>query len=88
MASPALRPAQQQPTRRLSDRLSRRPALLINGIDDPIFPIAGAREGFAKLKEVYGVLGVADHVDADFFDGGHSWSNNKTIPFLKKQFGE
>lgn len=65
-----------------------RPVLLINGIDDQIFPIDGARRGFDKLQQVYSVLDVADNVDADFFDGGHGWSNNKTLPFLQKHFGE
>ncbi|EAQ82817.1 alpha/beta hydrolase family protein [Blastopirellula marina] len=65
-----------------------RPVLLINGIDDPIFPIDGARTGLGKLKQVYGVLGVPQNVDADFFDGGHAWSNNKTLSFLHQHFGE
>ena len=65
-----------------------RPVLLINGTGDEIFPIEGARRGFAKLKEVYGVLGIEDHVDADFFEGGHAWANNKTLDFLEKHFGE
>ncbi|MFI4874651.1 MAG: alpha/beta hydrolase [Blastopirellula sp. JB062] len=64
-----------------------RPVLLINGVDDRIFPIDGARNGFAKLKQVYGVLGCEEKVDADFFDGGHAWSNNKTLDFLNQHFG-
>ncbi len=65
-----------------------RPVLLINGINDPIFPIQEAREGYAKLQEVYRLLGKEENIDADFFDGPHAWSNRKTIPFLKKHFGE
>ncbi|RCS56202.1 hypothetical protein DTL42_00305 [Bremerella cremea] len=65
-----------------------RPVLLINGVDDQIFPIDGARRGFDTLKQAYGVLGVPENVDADFFDGGHAWSNNKTLAFLEKHFGE
>lgn len=65
-----------------------RPVLLINGIKDRIFPIGPAREGFAKLRNVYALLGVPDHIDADFFDGPHSWSNNKTLPFLARHFGK
>ncbi|MGY8690614.1 MAG: alpha/beta hydrolase family protein, partial [Verrucomicrobiales bacterium] len=64
-----------------------RPVLLINGVKDPIFPIAEARTGFDKLRRVYKLLGKPDHVDADFFDGPHAWSNNKTIPFLEQHFG-
>ncbi len=65
-----------------------RPVLLINGIGDPIFPIAEAQKGFEKLRQVYRVLGVETNVDADFFEGGHRWSNNKSIDFLSKHFGE
>lgn len=65
-----------------------RPVLLINGVQDPIFPIAEAREGYKKLKGVYAVLGAPDNIDADFFEGGHAWSNNKTLPFLEKHFGK
>ncbi|MBA2117228.1 alpha/beta hydrolase family protein [Bremerella alba] len=65
-----------------------RPVLLINGIDDRIFPIDGARKEYARLKKVYAVLGQEENVDADFFDGGHAWSNNKTLAFLKQHFGE
>ncbi len=65
-----------------------RPVLLINGTKDRIFPVGPAREGFAKLQKVYALLGVADRIDADFFDGPHSWSNNKTLPFLEKHFGQ
>ncbi len=64
-----------------------RPVLLINGIKDTIFPIAEARQGYRKLKKVYALLGVSQNLDADFFDGPHAWSNNKTLPFLSKHFG-
>lgn len=65
-----------------------RPVLLINGVRDPIFPITGAREGLATLQQVYALLGKPDNIDADFFDGGHAWSNNKTLEFLQQHFGE
>jgi len=64
-----------------------RPVLLINGVHDPIFPVAEAREGFAKLQRVYKLLGQPDRIDADFFDGPHAWSNNKTLEFLQTHFG-
>ena len=64
-----------------------RPVLLINGIEDPIFPIGPARGGFAKLQQVYEVAGAAGSIEADFFDGGHMWSNAKVAPFLEKHFG-
>lgn len=65
-----------------------RPVLLINGIKDRIFPIAEAREGYATLQKVYALLDASGSLDADFFDGPHSWSNNKTLPFVEKHFGK
>jgi len=65
-----------------------RPVLLINGVEDEGFHIGPARKGFEKLKDVYRVLDVEDNVEADFFDGGHRWSNNKTLEFLSKHFGD
>ena len=65
-----------------------RPVLLINGIQDKIFPIDAAREGYQKLQEVYKVLDAEENIDADFFQGGHRWSNNKSLEFLAKHFGE
>ena len=56
--------------------------------DKFIFPIAEARQGYEKLKQVYKLLGKPDNIDADFFDGPHSWSNNKSLPFVKKHFGK
>ncbi len=58
-----------------------RPVLLINGIKDPIFPIAEARTGFEKLQRVYRLLGKPDRVDADFFDGPqHGRTTRRSIP--------
>lgn len=64
-----------------------RPVLLINGVHDSIFPIKEARQGYEKLRRVYALLGVPENLDADFFDGPHSWSNNKTLAFLERHFG-
>ena len=63
------------------------PVLLINGIHDPIFPVKEARQGFEKLQQVYSLLGEEENVEADFFEGPHAWSNNKTLSFLEKHFG-
>jgi len=65
-----------------------RPVLLINGTRDTSAPIADARQGLGKLQRVYKLLGVPDHVEADFFDGGHAWSNNNTLAFVAKHFGK
>ena len=65
-----------------------RPVLLINGIRDESAPIEDARRGLDKLRRVYKLLGVPDNIEADFFDGGHDWSNNNTLAFIAKHFGQ
>lgn len=65
-----------------------RGVLIINGTNDRIFPIDGAREQYAKLQQVYKLLDAEDHLDADFFEGDHAWNHDKTVPFLKTVFGE
>lgn len=63
-----------------------KPVLLINGVRDPIFPIAQAEQGFEQLQRMYKLLNRSDFIEADFFDGEHAWSNRKTVPFLEKHF--
>ncbi len=65
-----------------------RAVLLINGTEDRIFPIDGARKEYDRLKQVYKVLGAEDQLAADFFEGGHAWNHDQTVPFLKQVFGE
>ena len=65
-----------------------RPVLLINGTRDKSAPIEDARQGLEKLQRVYKLRGVPDYIEADFFDGGHAWSNNNTLEFVAKHFGE
>ncbi|WP_237607133.1 alpha/beta hydrolase family protein [Roseimaritima sediminicola] len=65
-----------------------RPVLLINGVDDRIFPIDGARQGYEQLKKMYTLLGHPERIEADFFEGGHAWSNNKTLSFLEKHVAD
>ena len=65
-----------------------RPVLLINGTRDESAPIEDARRGLDKLRRVYTLLGVPDNIEADFFDGGHAWSNNNTLAFVARHFGQ
>ncbi|NQT50435.1 acetylxylan esterase [bacterium] len=67
--------------------IAPRPFLVIAGIKDSIFPIAATRRACKTLARTYGVLGAPDRLDHDFFDGPHSWSNRKTLPFLRKHWG-
>ena len=64
-----------------------RPLLVISGTRDSIFPIKATRKAYRKLAETYGVLGAKSHLEKDFFEGPHAWSNRKTLTFLSKHFG-
>ena len=73
--------------REIAALIAPRPALIISGIHDPIFPIKATRRAYRELKEVYKLLGAETSLDKDFFDGPHAWSNRKTLAFLKRHFG-
>ena len=64
-----------------------RPALMISGTEDSIFPIEATRRAYDTLQKTYRLLGAEDNLDRDFFPGPHSWSNRKTLQFLRKHFG-
>ena len=64
-----------------------RPALIISGTEDSIFPIEATRRAYKTLQGTYALLGAEERLDNDFFPGPHSWSNRKTIAFLEKHFG-
>jgi dienelactone hydrolase len=61
-----------------------RPLFAESGERDSIFPIAGSRESFAKVKAVYEVFGATDAVEHEVFDGPHSFWGKRGIPFLAK----
>jgi dienelactone hydrolase len=68
--------------------IAPRPALIISGTEDKIFPIEATRRAYDALAKTYGVLGASEALESDFFEGGHEWSNRKSLPFLKKHLGE
>ncbi len=67
--------------------IAPRPLLIISGIKDSIFPIKATRKAYKQLEQVYKLLGAGKNLEKDFFDGPHSWSNRKSLSFLKKHFG-
>jgi dienelactone hydrolase len=62
--------------------IAPRPFLVIAGKNDAIFPIEATRKAYARLSDTYALLSARDKLEADFFDGPHAWSNNKTLSFL------
>ena len=61
-----------------------RPLLFANSDKDPIFPIAGSREGFDRVRKVYETMGVTDRVQQEIFEGPHEFHGIKGLPFLAK----
>jgi dienelactone hydrolase len=67
--------------------IAPRPLLIISGTKDPIFPIKATKKAYQQLLEVYKLLGAEENIEKDFFKGPHSWSNRKTLSFLRKHLG-
>jgi dienelactone hydrolase len=64
-----------------------RPLFAESGERDNIFPVAAARDSFARVKKVYEVFGVPDATGHEVFDGPHSFSGKLGLPFLAKHLG-
>jgi len=65
-----------------------RALLAETGSEDPIFPVAAARETIAQLRGIYATLGApADRVDHDVFVGEHRWNGARAYDFLADQLG-
>jgi hypothetical protein len=58
-----------------------------SGERDRIFPIAAARESFAKVKHVYEVLGAADRCGHQVHGAAHEFNGEQGWPFVAKALG-
>lgn len=67
--------------------IAPRPLFAESGDKDPIFPLHGSRESFARVSKVYQVMGAESSVEHDVFPGVHQFSGKKGIPFLAKALG-
>jgi dienelactone hydrolase len=60
-------------------------ALLIEaGLQDEGFPIEGSREAHRTLERAYRLLGAADRLWRDEFEGGHRWSGRLAYDFMDR----
>lgn len=66
--------------------ITPRPLCLINGKEDPIFPIGETRKAFAHLKSIYSAAAAADDVELYEGSGGHKFYKEGAWPFIKKHF--
>jgi hypothetical protein len=67
--------------------IAPRPMLAESGLRDDIFPIAASRASFERVKKVYEVFGAERAIDHEVFDGPHSFSGKRGLPFLAKHLG-
>jgi len=51
---------------------------------DPVAPDEWVAYEYAKVRRLYTQLGIRDHTDIEFFDGGHMINGVKTLDFLEK----
>lgn len=56
-----------------------------SGERDPIFPIAAARESFAKVKRAYEVFGVPEKAGHEVHPEAHQFWGKQGFPFMAKQ---
>lgn len=67
--------------------IAPRPFFAESGVRDDIFPIAAARESFARVKRVYEAFGAADKAGHESFDDEHAWYGKQGIHFLARHLG-
>jgi len=67
-----------------------RPMLVVNGIHDGIFPIAGARAATRQARRLYGVGGHEERLRFAEFETAHDWSDpmlTLQVTWFRQQFG-
>ncbi len=67
-----------------------RPLLVVNGIEDPIFPIAGARAATRQARALYAAAGREEGLAFAEFPDGHTWSDpmiDRQIHWFRARFG-
>lgn len=60
----------------LAALIAPRRLIVISGREDIIFTIKGAREGFEKVKKIFGKAGAGDHCRMTETPGEHCWMEN------------
>ena len=68
--------------------IAPRPLLIIAGEQDPIFPIAGVREGFEKLAVIYAAAGASDKLELYVGPEDHRYYKERMWPLLAQTFSQ
>ena len=64
-----------------------KPMLFINGSQDKLFPVAGAKKAFATMHEVWKSQGAADKLETELWDMPHSCplkAQSRVLEFFQK----
>ena len=62
--------------------LAPRPVVFESSLRDDCFPINDCRDGFARIREAYGVFGAKDAVSQDTWNAGHEWHGELAYPMM------
>ena len=68
----------------LTGLIAPRRLLIVNGQDDPIFPIAGVRCAFESAQRVFQAAGAADNVELVIGEGGHRFYAAPSWPIVQR----
>lgn len=66
--------------------IAPRPALMIAGRDDKIFPIEATRRAFEHLQNIYAAQGVPEHCELFVGQGGHRYYKTRVWHFAREHF--
>ncbi|MDF2721368.1 MAG: hypothetical protein K0Q59_1043 [Paenibacillus sp.] len=64
--------------------IAPRPFLAVNGKDDRIYPVEGAREAFAHLQRIYAAMGQPDNCELFVGHEGHRYYKDRVWSFVKE----
>jgi dienelactone hydrolase len=67
--------------------IAPRPFFAESGMKDNIFPVAAARESFAKVRKVYEVFGAAERIGHEVHPEAHLFWGKQGLPFAARQLG-
>jgi dienelactone hydrolase len=56
-----------------------------SGTRDAVFPVAGGRASFERVRKIYEVFGVPDMAGQEVFEGPHLFCGRRGLPFLARQ---
>lgn len=64
--------------------IAPRPFIAVCGKDDPIFPLAGVKKAYEKVKAIYTAMGVPDNCRLIIGDGGHRFYADQSWPVYQE----